>query len=215
MMSNPITIVVADDHPMLLKGLVDELNEYGYDVLAKAENGAQALEKIIALNPDIALLDVEMPMLNGLEVIKKCQGKNLKTQFIILTSHKERGFIHRAKVLNISGYMMKDEPFKALHTCIQSVNRGTPYFSTLFNDILDNEITPQLQKIKLLSPSERTIVRLVAQGNSSKEIGEQLSVSSRTVEKHRSNIIAKLDLAPKTDALSKWTKEFKDIVANL
>lgn len=214
-MLNKITVFVADDHPMLLKGLVHELNEYNYSVVATAENGAQALEKIIACKPDIALLDVEMPMLNGFEVIQKCQGENLKTKFIILTSHKERGFIHKANMLNISGYMMKDEPFKELHACIQSVSRGIPYFSSVFNDVLGNEIEPQLQKIKLLSPSERTIVRLVAQGKSSKEIGEQLSVSARTVEKHRSNIIAKLDLTPQADALVIWTKEFLDIVANL
>ncbi len=213
-MSN-ITVLVADDHPMLLKGVVNELEAHNYSVVATAENGAQALEKVIAFNPDIALLDVEMPMLNGFEVIQKCQDKQLNTKFIILTSHKERGFVHKAKMLNLSGYMMKDEPFKALHACIQSVNRGIPYFSSVFNEVLSNEIQPQLQKIKLLSPSERTIVRLVAQGKSSKDIGEQLSVSARTVEKHRSNIIAKLDLPPQADALVVWTKEFQDIVANL
>lgn len=213
-MSN-ITVLVADDHPMLLKGVVNELEAHNYSVVATAENGAQALEKVIAFNPDIALLDVEMPMLNGFEVIQKCQDKQLHTKFIILTSHKERGFVHKAKMLNLSGYMMKDEPFKALHACIQSVNRGIPYFSSVFNEVLSNEIEPQLQKIKLLSPSERTILRLVAQGKSSKDIGEQLSVSARTVEKHRSNIIAKLDLPHQSDALVFWTKEFQDIVANL
>lgn len=213
-MSN-ITVFVADDHPMLLKGVVNELEAHHYTVVATAENGAQALEKIMALNPDIALLDVEMPMLNGFEVIQKCQGKKLNTKFIILTSHKEKGFVHKARMLNISGYMMKDEPFKALHACIQHVNRGTPYFSSVFKDVLSKEIEPQLQKIRLLSPSERTILRLVAQGKSSKDIGEQLSVSARTVEKHRSNIIAKLDLPPQADALFAWTKEFQDIVANL
>lgn len=214
-MRKNISVFVADDHPMLLKGLVDELTAHTYSVVGTAENGAQALERIIDLNPDIALLDVEMPMLNGFEVIQKCQGKNLKTKFIILTSHKERGFIHKAKMLNISGYMIKDEPFQALNTCIRSVSNGTPYFSSVFNDVLSTEIEPQLQKIKLLSPSERTIVRLVAQGKSSKDIGEQLSVSSRTVEKHRSNIISKLGLTPQADALVIWTKEFQDIVANL
>ncbi|MFT4830715.1 MAG: two-component system nitrate/nitrite response regulator NarL [Psychroserpens sp.] len=214
-MNKNITLVVADDHPMLLKGLVDELNEYNYTIVATAENGAQALEKIIAFNPTIALLDVEMPMLDGFEVIKKCIERQIDTKFIILTSHKEKGFIHKAKLLNISGYMIKDEPFIELHQCIQSVSKGVPYFSPVFNEVIDNEITPELQKIKLLSPSERTIVRLVAQGNSSKEIGELLSISSRTVEKHRSNIIAKLDLSPETDALVIWTKEYKEFLSNL
>lgn len=214
-MSNGITIFVADDHPLLLKGLVDELKDYNYKVIGTAENGTSALEKIVALNPTVALLDVEMPMLTGFEVVKKCKEKNIDTYFIILTSHKERGFIHKAQMLNISGYMIKDEPFVELHKCIQSVSKGIPYFSSVFNEVIDKEIAPQLQKIKLLSPSERTIVRLVAQGNSSKEIGEQLSVSSRTVEKHRSNIIAKLDLTPEMDALVVWTKENKEFLSTI
>lgn len=214
-MSNGLTIFVADDHPMLLKGLVDELKDYNYNVVATAENGANALEKILALNPSIALLDVEMPMLTGFEVVKKCKEKNIDTKFIILTSHKERGFIHKAKALDISGYMIKDEPFIELHKCIQSVSKDIPYFSSVFNHVVDNEIEPQLQKIKLLSPSERTIVRLVAQDKTSKQIGEQLSVSSRTVEKHRSNIIAKLDLSPEMDALVIWTKEHKEFLSTI
>ncbi len=214
-MSNNISIFVADDHPMLLKGLVVELKEYNYEVVGTATNGASALEQVIALQPTIALLDMEMPMLTGLEVIQKCKEEHVETKFIILTSHKEKGFIHQAKLLNIMGYILKDEPFQEVHNCIQSVSRGEPYFSKVFNDVLDNEITPELQKIKLLSPSERTILRLVAQEKSSKQIGELLSISSRTVEKHRANIKAKLALAPQPDALLMWAKEFKDFLSNL
>lgn len=214
-MSNSISLFVADDHPMLLKGLLDELKAYNYKVVGTAVNGASALEQIMALDPSIAILDMEMPMLTGLEVIQKVNERQMETKFIILTSYKERGFIHKAKLLNIMGYIIKDEPFKELHHCIQSVSKGVPYFSAVFNEVIDNEITPELQKIKLLSPSERTILRLVAQGNSSKEIGQLLSISSRTVEKHRSNIIAKLDLSPETDALVIWTKEYKEFLSNL
>lgn len=214
-MSNSISLFVADDHPMLLKGLLDELKAYNYKVVGTAVNGASALEQIMALDPSIAILDMEMPMLTGLEVIQKVNERQMETKFIILTSYKERGFIHKAKLLNIMGYIIKDEPFKELHHCIQSVSKGVPYFSAVFNEVIDNEITPELQKIKLLSPSERTILRLVAQGNSSKEIGQLLSISSRTVEKHRSNIITKLDLSPETDALVIWTKEYKEFLSNL
>lgn len=214
-MSNNITLFVADDHPMLLKGLVDELKVYNYDVIGTAANGASALEQIITLQPTIAVLDMEMPMLTGIEVIQKCKEKHANTKFIILTSHKERGFIHQAKQLNIMGYIIKDEPFQEVHNCIQSVSRGEAYFSSVFNSVMDHEITPELQKIKLLSPSERTIIRLVAQGKSSRAIGELLSVSSRTVEKHRSNIITKLNLAPVSDALLLWTKEFSSFLSDI
>lgn len=207
-----ISLFVADDHPLLLKGLVDELKDYNYNVVDTAENGAIALDKIMELQPTIAILDEEMPRLTGFEVIKKCIEKQINTKFIILTSHKEKAFIYQAKKLNISGYILKDEPFIELHNCIQSVNKGVPYFSTVFTSVFDDEVVPQLKKIKLLSPSERTIVRLVAQEKSSKEIGEQLSVSHRTVEKHRANIIAKLGLSAEMDSLQLWTKEYKEFI---
>ncbi|BAO74696.1 DNA-binding response regulator, LuxR family [Winogradskyella sp. PG-2] len=207
--------MVADDHPLLLKGLVDQLKAYNYNLIASAENGAVALNKIVQLQPTIAILDEEMPLLTGFEVIKKCKEKDVKTKFIILTSHKEKAFVYKAKKLNISGYIIKDEPFLELHKCIQSISNGESYFSAIFNNVLKTEVVPELQKIKFLSPSERTIVRLVAQGLSSKEVGEQLSVSSRTIEKHRSNIINKLGLSPDMDALSNWAKAHKEFIFSI
>lgn len=214
-MIRDVTILAADDHPLLLKGLIDELRSYNYNVVAAVENGAQALDKIIRFNPTIAILDIEMPLLSGFEVIQKCQEKSLDTRFIILTSFKEKGFVLKAKKLNILGYIIKDEPFIELHNCIQQVSKGKPYFSKVFSNILNNEIAPQLQKMKFLSPSERTIVRLVAQGKTSKEIGESLNISSRTVEKHRSNIIFKLDLPHQGDALTIWAKEHKELILSI
>ncbi|MFT7052079.1 MAG: two-component system nitrate/nitrite response regulator NarL, partial [Psychroserpens sp.] len=206
-MNDTITLVVADDHPLLLKGLVDQLKDYNYNVIATAENGAIALDKIIDLQPTIAILDEEMPLLRGFEVIQKCKEKRLATKFIILTSHKEKAFIYKAKKLNISGYVVKDEPFKEIHNCIQSVSKGVSYFSSVFNNVFNDQVLPQLQKLKLLSPSEQTIVRLVGQGQSSKDIAGLLSLSSRTIEKHRSNIIYKLGLTKEKDILAIWAKE--------
>jgi two-component system nitrate/nitrite response regulator NarL len=211
-MNKKISLFVADDHPLFLKGLVDELKDYNYDVIDTAENGAKALDKIMELQPTIAILDEEMPKLTGFEVIKKCTEKQIKTKFIILTSHKEKAFIYQANKLNISGYILKDEPFNELHNCIQSVSKGVPYFSTAFNSVFDDEVAPQIKKIKLLSPSERTIIRLVAQEKSSKDIGELLSLSSRTIEKHRSNIIRKLGLVQEKDVLTIWAKEHLEFV---
>ena len=209
---NKITLVVADDHPLLLSGLVGQLKDYHYEILATAENGAKALELIVDLKPAIAILDEEMPLLTGFEVIKKCKEHAIDTKFIILTSHKEKAFIYKAKKLNISGYIIKDEPFVEIHKCIQSVSKGTPYFSAVFNTVFEDEVVPQLQILKLLTPSERTIVRLVAQEKSSKDIAELLSVSARTIEKHRSNIITKLGLTKEKDILTIWAKEHLEFV---
>ncbi|NNC50396.1 MAG: response regulator transcription factor [Flaviramulus sp.] len=210
-MNQDIKILVADDHPMLLKGLRNELVEQNYNVLEGAINGAQALDIISKELPDIAILDISMPLLNGFEVIAKIKEKGLDTKIIILTSYKEKGYIIKAKKLNISGYLLKDEPFYEIKKCIQTVLKGDTYFSKVFDEIVNNEISPELEKIKFLSPSERTIVRLIAQEKSSKEISEMLFISVRTVQKHRSNIISKLELSSDSDALSLWASQNKDL----
>lgn len=210
-MNNKVTILVADDHPLLLKGLRDELISLGFNVLEGVVNGAQALDIIVSKKPDIAILDISMPFLTGFEVIKKCQAESLKTKFIILTSYKEKGFVLKAKKMNISGYMLKDEPFLEIKKCIQEVLNGRFFASKIFDEVFENEISPQIEKIKFLSPSERTIVRLIAVGNSSKAIAEILLISSRTVDKHRSNIISKLDLSSDSDSLSLWVNENKGL----
>jgi DNA-binding NarL/FixJ family response regulator len=214
-MNNTITILVADDHPILLKGLKDELLNLGFNVLDGASNGAQALETIISKKPDLAILDINMPFLTGFEVIKKCKEESLSTKFIILTSYKEKGFVLKAKKMNISGYMLKDEPFLEIKKCIQEVLNGGFYTSKVFDSVFRNEISPQIEKIKFLSPSERTIIRLVTDGNTSKEIATILSISLRTVDKHRSNIILKLDISSGRDSLSKWVVDNKYLLENI
>lgn len=214
-MAKNLNIIVADDHPMLLKGLIEELTTNGYKVITSAENGAIALEFITKLNPDIAILDIEMPLLTGFEVIKKCNDKDLKTKFIVLTSHKESRFIYKAKSLNISGYLLKDEPFIEIQKCIETIHNGGQYFSSVFKAVFETEISPELEKIKRLSPSERTIIRLIAQGKTSNEISELLLISPRTVQKHRANILNKLNIESSTDALSVWANDNKEIILTL
>ncbi|PQJ82738.1 response regulator [Polaribacter glomeratus] len=214
-MNHNVSILVADDHPILLKGLTDELVNLGYNVIDSVANGAQALEIITSKKPNIAILDINMPFLSGLEVIKKCNEATSLTKFIILTSYKEKGVVLKAKKLNICGYLLKDEPIVEVHKCIQAVLNGNFYASTIFNEVFTNEVSPEMEKIKYLSPSERTIVRLIAKENSSKQIAEILSISIRTVDKHRSNIISKLNLTSDTDSLTVWVKENKDLLESL
>ena len=214
-MNRDIKILVADDHPMLLKGLKDELLSNNYSNIITATNGAEALEKLASETPDIAILDIEMPLLTGFEVINKCQEKDLKTKFIILTSHKESRYIYKAKSLNISGYLLKDEPFSEIQKCIYKVLDGENYYSSTFNDVFQSQISPEIEKIKLLSPSERTIVRLIANNKSSSEIAETLLISVRTVQKHRANIIKKLSLSSDQDALTNWVVQNKALLSSL
>jgi DNA-binding NarL/FixJ family response regulator len=208
-------LIIADDHPMLLKGLHEELIAHNYQVVATATNGAEALDCISKHQADIAILDIEMPLLNGFEVIKKCKEQALKTKFIVLTSHKEARFIYKAKNLNISGYLLKDEPFEEIKKCIDAVQNGETYFSATFNNIFDTQISPELKKLKYLSPSERTIIRLIAQGKNSTEISEALLISVRTVQKHRANILSKLDIPSSSDALTIWVQQHLELVLSL
>lgn len=209
------TILVADDHPMLLKGLYEELTTKKHHVIGAVEDGAKALECIIKQEPTIAIIDIEMPILSGFEVISKSVAEGVSTKFIILTSHKEKAFVLKAKKLNIHGYLLKDEPFTEIETCIHKVAAGGSYFSHVFDHILKTQIHPEMKRIKYLSPSERTIVRLIASEKTSKEISDELSISIRTVQKHRANIIKKLDLPSSVDSLFQWTKENKELLFSI
>lgn len=214
-MISDIKILVADDHPLLLSGLAEALRNFNYEVVATCENGAKALDQIIDLQPTIAILDIEMPYLSGIEVIRKCKEKGLDTKFIILTSHKENSLILETKSLGISGYILKEEPFSEVQRGIQEVHRGNTYFSKTFDAIYNTKIAPELERIKYLTPSERTIVRLIAKGNTSKNIAEMLGLSVRTIDNHRANIINKLELPSQTDALTIWAKEHSRMLETL
>ena len=209
------TIVIADDHPILLNGLREELEKMKFKVVGMAKNGLEALSLIQKLNPDIAILDIKMPLLNGFEVVEKCSSLDLKTKYIFLTSYSEVGFVVKSRTMNLSGYLLKDEPFSEVYKCIKNVLSGETYFSSKFNNIITNNIAPWLKEIQYLSPSERTILRLVSKGNSSKEIGENLSISYRTVKKHRENISRKLDLTSKDITLVEWAKEYIELLNQL
>ncbi|MCO6174105.1 response regulator transcription factor [Flavobacterium sp. NRK F10] len=215
MLKSQISIIIADDHPIMLNGLKEELEKAGYNIQATANNGTTAVEVIASMQPDIAILDVEMPFLNGFEVIKKCQSLELKTRFVIMTYHKERGFVVQAKKVGVHGYLLKEDTIADIEICIEKVLNDEIYFSRSFTVDVEKEVDKELRKIALLTPSERTVVRLIAQEKSSAEIGEILKVSKRTIEKHRSNIISKLELNPSFDALNQWALDYKEIIITL
>ena len=202
-----ISIVIADDHPMILKGLFDELTASDYNIVGKAVNGMQALEFILTHQPTIALLDIDMPLLTGFEVIKMAKEKQVDTKFIILSFHKETNYISQAKALQINGYLLKEDSFLEIEQCIDRVLKNEVYFSRAFEASSLESVSDDLRRIKHLTSSEKTILKLVAKQISSSDIAETLFISIRTVEKHRSNIITKLNIEPKTNSLLIWAKE--------
>ena len=211
-----INCIILDDEPLAIKVIENFIKKTDFlNCLGSYSNANDSLDIIKKGEVDLMFLDINMPFLTGFEVIKKCQAASLETKFIILTSHKEKGFVVQAKKLNISGYMLKDEPFFEIKKCISAVLNGAFYASILFNDVFTKEVSPLMEKINYLSPSERTIVRLIAQNKSSKEIAEILSISQRTVDKHRSNIIAKLDVSSDSGSLAVWVKENKELLESV
>jgi DNA-binding NarL/FixJ family response regulator len=199
-MPDEISIVLADDHPVVRKGLKLSIEEDpSLKIVAEAGDGEVALALIKDLRPQLALLDIDMPRLGGLGVAKEVARLGLKTKIIFLSFHRDEDFFREAIDIGGKGYLLKDSAMDEIVTAIHSVIAGQVYLSSA--------ITVQLLKggsesdseqgdsvIRNLTPSERRILKLIADGLSSKEIGNELSIHYRTVENHRTNICRKLGI---------------------
>lgn len=203
------TIITADDHPLLLKGLNDFLLEKKYNIIDSGVNGKEAYNLIVKLKPDIAILDIQMPYMTGLEVAKECKKNKIPTKIILITFHKEKVLFQKASELNIFGYILKEFAIEEIENCIKSVTEGVPYFSPRIKDLLG--INPYKDSyLNNLTSSEKKILKFIAKDKTNKDIASLLFISHRTVEKHRSNIIQKLKLEHKTNSLLIWAKDNVD-----
>ncbi len=200
------SIIIADDHPLLLKGLYDFLSEKKFNIVGQYPDGNAAYNAIVKDTPDIAVLDIQMPIMSGIEVAAACKKNKIETKVVLITLHREKDLYLQAKELNIFGYILKEFAIEEIEVCLNSVINGDPYFSPNIIQSLNVDERAD-EKLQLLTPSEKKILKLIAEDNSNKEIADLLFISARTVEKHRSNIISKLDIAPKTNSLLIWAKE--------
>ncbi|WP_179351199.1 response regulator [Winogradskyella vidalii] len=199
------TLIIADDHPLILKGLHDFLIEKSFNVLASAKNGKEALALIKAHVPDIAILDIKMPFLTGLQIAEKCKTDNISTRIILITFEKDEDLLNEAKALDVYGYVLKEFALEEIENCITSVIKDKPYFSPeLLSYIEVNDIP---EKIQSLTEAETNILKLIAENKTAAEIAEELCISVRTVEKHKSHIRAKLLLDSKSATLYLFAKE--------
>ncbi|UAB81727.1 response regulator transcription factor [Marixanthomonas sp. SCSIO 43207] len=203
------TIITADDHPLLLKGLNDFLLEKGYNIIGSAHDGRDAYNLIAKEKPSIAILDIQMPHMSGIEIAKKCKENNIATKIVLITLHKEKELYIKAQELNIFGYVLKEFALEEIENCINTVTLGDKYFSPKIKELLDGILFSD-SSLNALTPSEKKILKLIANDKTNKEIASLLFISHRTVEKHRSNIISKLNLEPKTNSLLIWAKENYD-----
>ena len=201
---NP-SIIIADDHPIVLKGLQDFLIQKEFNILASAKNGKEALTLIKAHKPDIAILDIKMPFLTGLQIAEKCKADNLPTKIILITFEKDENTYINAKKLGIYGYVLKEFALEELENCITSVVSGKAYFSPELIVYLKSNHPPE--KLESLTEAESNILTLIAEAKTAKEIAKKLNISPRTVEKHKSHIRNKLVLDSKSESLYLFAKE--------
>ncbi|HAI17447.1 MAG: DNA-binding response regulator [Xanthomarina sp.] len=199
------SIIIADDHPLILKGLNDFLLEKKYNVLASAVNGKDALELIETHKPEIAILDIQMPYYTGLEIAEKCKALNYQTKIVLITFEKDETIYKQAKSLGVYGYVLKEFALTEIEQCIDTVSKDIPYFSPELLSYLEVESTPK--ELETLTPTEKEVLKHIAQNKTAKEIGDLMFISNRTVEKHKSHIIKKLNLAPIQNSLLIWAKE--------
>ena len=201
---NP-SLIIADDHPLVLKGLQEFLTENNYNILASAKNGKEAFALIKAHKPDIAILDIRMPFLTGLQIAEKCKNENLNTKIILFTFEMEEKIYNEAKALDIYGYVLKEFALVEIENCIASVLKNIPYFSPELLAYIQVNQTPD--KLRLITKTELKVLKLITQNKTAREIGEELFISPRTVEKHKSNIIRKLEIDKSPNSLLIWAKE--------
>jgi len=200
-MSNPIRIVIADDHPIVRKGLRQVIEEEpDFQVVAEAGDGETGLELIRKLQPHVAILDLDMPRLNGFEVAGEIRRSNLPVEVIFLTIHREVDLLHKAMDIGGSGYIVKQSALVDIVDGIRSVAARRPYVSPSMTPALLQrraraqaleETTPSLND---LTPSERRILSMIAMGKATSAIAAELFIHERTVESHRESISYKLQL---------------------
>lgn len=216
-MADEIRIILADDYPVVRKGLKASIEEdASLKVVAEASDGEEALELIKKLRPQLAILDIDMPKLDGLGVAKEIARLKLETKAIFLSFHKDEDVFRAALAVGARGYLLKDSAMQEIVTAIQAVVAGNVYMSSAIALQLlhgDSSTSTPLEDplIRDLTVSEKRILKLIAEGMSSKEIGNELSIHYRTVENHRTNICRKLNIEG-ANALLRFAVQYKEIL---
>jgi len=198
---NPITVVIADDHPILRKGVREVIEEdAALRVVGEAGDGDTALAQVAALRPDVVVLDVDMPRRDAFGVLRELRARQDKTAAIVLTLHADVHFLIEAMDLGALGYLLKDSALALIVEGIKAVAAGRQFVSPSLTPLLISRraraeaLAAGKPGLADLTPAEQRILRLIAAGQSSKDIADALSIHYRTVENHRVNIAQKLGL---------------------
>jgi len=202
-----IRILLVDDHTILRQGLRSILgHQEDFEVIAEAENGRQAVELVRQLRPDVVVMDIAMPLLNGILATEQIRRETRCTQVLILTQHENEEHIRRSLAAGASGYLLKDVDSDELISAIRAVHQGESILSPAITRLVIEDylrwgdIRPE-ETSNSLTPRESEILQLIAEGNTNKQIAEILCISIKTVQAHRSNLMNKLDLHDRAELI--------------
>ena len=198
---NPIRILLADDHTVMRRGLRALLErQAGFSVVAEAADGREAVESAAAVSPDVAVIDIGMPNLNGIEAARRITEKRPETAVVILSMHADESYVLRALNSGARGYLLKDSLEDDLISAIRAVHKGKAFFSPEISRMLAEDYMRQMRQrgvedsYELLTPREREVLQMLGEGNSNKDVATKLNLSLHTVETHRGNVLEKLNL---------------------
>src|SRR5882724_2349733 len=196
-----IRVLIADDHPIFRSGLRTMIESAGdITLVGEAENGQVALNFIQEQQPDVAVLDLDMPVKDGFEVAQAVREEKLSTKVIFLTGHKSEALFNKAFDSGVRGYVLKDSAIAEILDSIKTVNIGQCYISPQLSTFLLNRrkkadaLLEEKPTLESITPTERQVLKMVAQEKTSRQIADELCISVRTVEHHRANICLKLGL---------------------
>ncbi len=200
-----IRVMIADDHSIVREGLKQLIEmEQDFQVVGQVENGLQVISKIDEFMPDVLLLDINMPGMNGLQTIKKLKEIGNEIKIIILTMHEDRQYLMEAMQMGAAGYMLKDTDAESLYEAIRNASKGEPYIQQkLAKELIFEMNNPKKENQKFeneLTTRESEVLELIAEGMNNREIGESLKISEKTVKNHVSSIFRKLNFYDRTQA---------------
>lgn len=201
-MSECVRILIADDHAIVRHGLARLIDEESdLKVIGEATNGQMAVEKAMALKPDIIIMDIAMPRMNGIEAAKRIRKQLPKTKILILSMYSHEHYIHELLETGVSGYLLKDASGRDIIKAIRAAMRNETFLSpTISTMLVENYLSPKrkcssiAERYNLLSNREREVFQLIGEGHSTRDIADMLCVSISTVKSHRSNIMEKLNI---------------------
>ena len=197
----PIRILLADDHTIVRQGLRKVLEESDdCEVVAEAGDGREAVRQAEQLKPDVAIVDITMPQLNGIEATRQILKRSPSTRVLVLTMHSDEAYVNQILMAGATGYLLKDSADVDLMKAVEAVSKGKSFFSPQIARLMPDDVMRRpgehgiSDRYELLSDREREVFQLIAEGNANKEIAALLSISPSTVETHRARIMEKLDL---------------------